>query len=201
MNPAIIAAGVGGALSLLGGERRNAAQKAASQKQMDFQERMSNTAHQRQIKDLRAAGLNPILSAKYGGASSPAGAMAQLQDTLTPAVSTAMSVMKTGADVNLKEAQTALSGVQKMLQENLVPGSEGIQKITSQINNLLGAAENLIGQSKAGYEKMLEELTLSLTDVIEKGVNAGVNATSIFIELVGERAQITQDYFNQERQK
>lgn len=48
-----------------------------AQKQMDFQERMSNTAHQREMRDLLAAGFNPILTATGGnGASSPSGSSA-----------------------------------------------------------------------------------------------------------------------------
>lgn len=55
--------------------KNNAWSAQQAQTQMDFQREMSNTAHQRQIADLKAAGLNPVLSAKLGGASTPSGAM------------------------------------------------------------------------------------------------------------------------------
>ncbi len=89
---AVLPSVITGGLSLLGGRERNVAQSAQAQRQMDFQERMSSTAHQREVADLRKAGLNPILSATGGrGASSPGGAQAAIQDVLTPAVNSALT--------------------------------------------------------------------------------------------------------------
>ena len=60
----------------LGQRDTNAQNRAMAEEQMRFQADMSGTAHQREVKDLIAAGLNPMLSSRYGGASSPAGASA-----------------------------------------------------------------------------------------------------------------------------
>lgn len=57
--------------------------QSSANKQMDFQKDMSDTAHQREVDDLRKAGLNPILSATGGsGASTPIGAKAELENPI-----------------------------------------------------------------------------------------------------------------------
>lgn len=65
--------------SAYGQHRENAMnrdfQDYQASRQMDFQERMANTQHQREVSDLRAAGINPILTATGGhGNAAPSGA-------------------------------------------------------------------------------------------------------------------------------
>lgn len=146
---------IGAGASLLGGIMRNNAAAKQAQAQMEFQERMSSTAHQREVADLRAAGLNPILSATGGsGASSPVGAQANMEDVVTPAVHSGLSLYKQKAEVALLEQQENASRSQVWLNQALANKANSEAAYT---NVLSDRAQNETHAIQLGFPNIAKE--------------------------------------------
>jgi len=159
--PQAIAAGI----NLLGGIARNKASAAAARDQMSFQRKMSDTAYQRQVADLKAAGINPMLVSRLGGASTPAGAMPQFENVGASASSAFSAVQSSGAAA--QQAQTAenLSEVQmKQVEAATDKIREEIKNIPVEGERLRAATYMLMAQvglfKQQGYTQIEQQAML-----------------------------------------
>lgn len=165
--PMIAAAGISGLSSLAGGLIGNASARSEARKNRKWQEYMANTAHQREVADLRAAGLNPILSATGGsGAPTGSGAQAQQSDPITPAVSSAMQMFKTSMDAVLTQAQAAKesnSALKLLAEANMIPiTSKYTQALTEQASS--GASLNWVNQVGQSQKNQIQLMLLEMPD-------------------------------------
>lgn len=110
-----IASAFSGILGYQGQEDTNAANAQQAQSQMDFQERMSNTSYQRATADMKAAGLNPMLAYSQGGAGTPGGAMATMQNAAASGVASASQTAQSQAQMQQVRSNTHLQESQATL--------------------------------------------------------------------------------------
>ena len=128
-------------LDFIGKKQEQRWAKQAAGRQMDFQERMSNTAYQRAMADMKTAGINPIMVTKLGGASTPTGAMAKTPD-MGKMGSDAMKNYATAQQVHLTNAQT----------KNVTEQSK-VHKTTADYNS----AKTLVEEQRAKTEQLIQQ--------------------------------------------
>jgi len=165
-----------GGLSLVGGIMGQNATDDRLQAQMDFQRQMSNTAYRRSMKDMRLAGLNPILAYQKGPASSPSGAFAAATDIVSPAVNSAMASKRLTPEVanmmatnDLIKAQTNNAATQDMMM-----------KAQTGMYSAMTASQRADALIKAEALKVaMKEAQTAETDAAVRGTEAGTAARRI----------------------
>jgi hypothetical protein len=136
------AAVVGGGAQLLGGILTNSANSAQASKNRDFQAGMSNSAYQRSMADMRAAGLNPILAYQQGGASTPSGAQAHLTNPAEGLLNSALSTKRLEADLsNLAETNKNIKADTRLKNEQVQATRELAKAHTNSARKLKADAQ------------------------------------------------------------
>jgi len=151
-------------LSYLGASNANDANSALSERQMAFQRDMSNTAYQRAVTDMKAAGINPMLAYRNGGSSTPAGQTAQMTNELSPAVNSAMAIKHMRKDLKIKDQE-----YKNRMEEKV--------RISSQTD--LNAQQVAVGEQKVRTDKAQEAANIALAFKYAKDAEYSANSARV----------------------
>lgn len=175
---------IGGAASAYGQYQANKENRKLAKEQMDFQERMSSTAHQRQVKDLRAAGLNPILSAN-SGASSPAGATATMENALEKGVSSAIESRRLKKEMDAVDSQTSLNRAQESAAESQALLTTNSAKVAKeQLKQLESQTDAVRSESKLRKTQAEIDNMMAIPDAIGSRVKSFIEGGNSAKQLV-----------------
>jgi len=176
---AMIGGSLGGSIgSSIGQENANEANIASAREQMAFQKSMSDTAHQREVIDLKAAGLNPVLSAN-SGASTPVGS-APISHSTAPDVSGVVASAVDGMRIK-KELEMANSAIGKQEAE-----TELINTNNKIARNELGIKQNERWQSdNAQWLRKKYPRLFSLKDNFNFNPFAAAGVGAMFGPMIG----------------
>lgn len=124
------------AAQVAGGMHGNQQARGESQRSRQWQERMANTAHRRQVADMRAAGLNPILSATQGGAAGGSGGMAAQQNPV-PAdfVNSAKTAALLNAQIKEAEGRASVQDYEGKVADLKSKGLDAVEELIDQLTS------------------------------------------------------------------
>jgi hypothetical protein len=173
-----------GAGSYFGQKEANTSNRQINEGNKSWQEYMSNTAHQREVNDLREAGLNPILSATKGaGANTPTPGMARMESALGAGVNSArdafnlaQTTRQTDSNVGLQTAQGTAQIAQAQLANSTAKNTD-VKTIKENISMPAHKKESELRAITADYDKKN-----AFNDAVLKRVVPGTTALKNVID-------------------